>query len=311
MSDLRVRIILNPNAAGGRAAKKLPEIVATFERFDIRHDLALTQGPGDATRLAQKAFHDNIDLIAVVGGDGTLNEVSQAYIDERGVPCDGPELALIPIGTGGDFKRTCELSGELEQAVARIRNATTRLIDLPIMRLVSFDGKDIVRAFINVTSFGVGGVTDKLVNDTPKWMGGKAAFLIGSARALAQYRNARVQVFVDGATFVDCPVFNVAIANGKYFGGGMMIAPQADPSDGLLEVVSMGDLGIAQSLLLSSKIYKGQHVGLRDVKCTRGKRIEAIPRSDQPPVLIDMDGETPGKLPVSIELAPRHVRLRA
>jgi len=310
MSETRVRLILNPRAGSGAAARRLPLILQTMRKFDLRFEVARTTGPGDATRLARAAFEDGVDVVAVVGGDGTLNEVVQAWLGEDGEPRGGPELAIIPVGTGGDFKRTIGLSGDVDEAVRRLRTGHIRAIDIGVMRLVDFQGTDVTRAFLNITSFGIGGVTDKLVNETPKWLGGKVSFFIGSARALLRYRNASVRVEVDGNVFVDGPVFNVAMANGRYFGGGMMIAPHADPSDGLLDVVCLGDMKRRESLALSSKIYHGGHIGGPKVSTVRGKTIVARPAPGEPDVLLDMDGETPGKLPIDVRVAPGLVRVR-
>jgi diacylglycerol kinase (ATP) len=311
MAEPRVRLIINPHAGSGAARRRLPEIVRAMQGCGLVYEIASTSAPGDATRIARASFDDGIDVIAVVGGDGTLNEVMQAFVTKDGVGKPGPDLAVLPVGTGGDFKRTLGLSGSIEEAVGRLANAQPRRVDLGIMELIGPDDAREVRAFVNITSFGMGGVTDRLVNEAPKWMGGKAAFFIGTARAMVSYRNAHVRVRVDGATFHDGPAFNVAVANGRYFGGGMMIAPEADLSDGVFDVVALGDMGKVQALSLSTKIYKGLHIGTPKVSHTRGKVIEAEPHNKSDQVLIDMDGETPGKLPIRITIAPGLLRVRA
>jgi len=115
---------------------------------------------------------------------------------------------------------------------------------------------------------------------------------------------------VDGKTHIEGPIFNVAIANGRYFGGGMQVAPEADPQDGLFDVVTLYDLGRLEALGLASKIYKGTHIGTPGVFTTRGRLVEAEPLRPEEPVLIDMDGETPGRLPLRIEVAPGALRFR-
>lgn len=310
MAEPRVRLVFNPRAGAGAALRRLPELVDAMNDLDLPFEIAKTCGPGDATTIARRSFDDGIDLLAVVGGDGTLNEVVQAYIDDRGDAIRGPDLALVPIGTGGDTKRTLGLSGDLRSNVRRLRYGSARPYDLASMKLVDFDGRTTVKAFVNITSFGVGGITDKLVNETPKWLGGRASFFIGSARAMLQYRNEHVRVVVDDELFHDGPVFNVAMANGRYFGGGMMIAPGADPSDGSLDVVCLGDMARLEALALSRKIYKGTHVSVDKVTTTRGSIVEAVARSASQNVLLDMDGETPGKLPITVRLLPGALQVR-
>jgi diacylglycerol kinase family enzyme len=182
---------------------------------------------------------------------------------------------------------------------------------LGLLSVTSHDGQTVRRAFANITSFGIGGLTDRIVNSSPKWMGGKAAFFTGTLRAMLVYKNAPVRVRVDGKVWLETPIFNVALANGRFFGGGMMIAPDADPADGWLDVVALHDRSKLESALLAQHIYKGTHLGQRGVSVTRGKVIEAEPLAASTEVLVDMDGETPGRLPLRAELAPGALRLRA
>src|SRR5262245_12208128 len=118
----RVRVILNPMAAGGAALHKVRDVEDALHRYELAHEIVLTRTRGHAAELARAARSDGADVIAIVGGDGTLNEVVQAYLGPDGEPVSGPDLALIPSGTGGDFKRTFGMSGAIDEAVARIRH---------------------------------------------------------------------------------------------------------------------------------------------------------------------------------------------
>ncbi|HKY40230.1 MAG TPA: YegS/Rv2252/BmrU family lipid kinase [Polyangiaceae bacterium] len=307
---MHLRVILNPTAASGGAARKKAGIVRALTVAGTAPEVVNTEGPGDAARLVREARRDGVECVVVVGGDGTLNDVSQGYLDEDGTVASGPDLALIPAGTGGDFRRTFGLSDSVEEAAARLLSATPRPLDLGILSVTSHEGATVRHAFINITSFGIGGLTDRIVNSSPKWMGGKAAFFLGTLRAMLVYKNAPVRVRVDGKVCLEAPVFNVALANGRYFGGGMMIAPDADPSDGLLDVVALHDLSRVQGIALAQHIYQGSHLGQPGVTVARGKRVEAEPLIASREVLVDMDGETPGRLPLSAELSPGALRLR-
>lgn len=311
MPTERVRVILNPRAAGGKALARLPEVESALSRAGFAHEIVLTQGPAHATQLARAAHADGVEIVAVMGGDGTLNEVAQAFLGPAGEVVAGPELALIPCGTGGDFKRTLGLSGSIDEAVAKIAHGDRRSLDLGVLRFEPHPGQSGVRAFVNVTSFGIGGQVDALVNAGPKWLGGKASFFVATLRAMAGYRNASVRVKIDGQAWYEGPAFNVAIANGRFFGGGMMIAPQADPSDGRFEVVCIGDLSKLEATGLSSRIYKGTHLTASGVKVSAGATIEAEPMHSWATVLLDIDGEQPGKLPVTATLAKGAVTFRA
>jgi YegS/Rv2252/BmrU family lipid kinase len=307
----RVLVIANPMSGGGATARRLPEIERALRRHGLPYQLACTTRPGHATELAAGARARGVDVVAAVGGDGTLNEVAQAWIDAEGRALDAPELAMIPSGSGGDFRKTIGLSLSIDEAVERIHAGATRAIDLGVLEMTDHDGHAVRRAFVNIASFGVGGLTDQIVNRAPKWMGGKAVFFGGTFLAMLKYRNANVRVRVDGAPFYEGPIFNVAIANGRFFGGGMMIAPQADPGDGVFEVVALGDLTKPEVIGLTNKIYAGTHLGETGISATRGKVVEAEPVHPWASVLMDVDGEAPGKLPLRATLLPGAITFRA
>ena len=307
---MKLRVISNPSAGSGSAIRRLPALKQLLEGRGIQAEFAESRRPGDATRLVHEARADGVECLAVMGGDGTLNEVSQGYLDPQGQPLAGPDLALIPSGTGGDFRKTFALGSTLEDAVERLATAQPRPLDLGLLEITAHSGEPIRRAFLNITSFGLGGLTDRLVNAGPKWIGGRAAFFVGSLRALIGYANAPVRLRVDGETLLEAPIVNVAVANGQYFGGGMKIAPDALPNDGLFDVIAMHDLTRAQGIALAPRLYQGTHIGQPGVRFARGAVIEAeslVPRAE---VLIDMDGETPGRLPLVARIAPGALKIR-
>jgi YegS/Rv2252/BmrU family lipid kinase len=308
---VRVALIVNPAAGGGAGRRRMPRLVRALARVGSRPEVLETRAPGDAARLVDQCRRRGVDLIAVAGGDGTLNEVSQAYIDRDGQPVSGPPIAVLPVGTGGDFRRTLGLDGDLDAAVDRLVTSDPRPFDLGVLRLTTLDGAAAVRAFLNIASFGLGGLTDRLVNAGPRWLGGRATFYLAAVRALAAYRNAPVRVRVDGTPWLESPIVNVMIANGRFFGGGMRIAPLADPADGLFDVVAIGDRSRLQTLALTPAVYAGTHLGRAKVTTTRGTSIEAWPASPDHEVLVDMDGETPGRLPLTARIAPGALWIRA
>lgn len=307
---MKLGVIVNPSAGSGSARRRLPEIQAALQRAGLEAQVFETKGPGHARALLDQAREMGLPCVAVVGGDGTLNEVAQAYLSPAGEPLPGPDLALIPSGTGGDFRRTFELGTSTEEAVTRLAKSPPRPVDLGIVELTAPDGQRVFRAFLNITSFGLGGLTDRLVDRSPKFLGGKASFFIGAFRGILAYRNAPVRVRIDGQVRLEAPILNVALANGKYFGGGMKVAPDADPSDGLLDVVAMYDLTRVQGIALAQHIYRGSHVGRPGVSVARGAVVEAEPLVPGAEVLIDLDGETPGRLPLRARLAKGAVKIR-
>jgi YegS/Rv2252/BmrU family lipid kinase len=306
---MKIRVIVNPKAGAGSAGRRAPAVERAFGAHGETCEIVYTRAASDAVRLAREARADGVELLAVMGGDGTMNEVSRAYVDESGVPLEGPQLGVIPAGTGGDFRKSFGVEGSLEAAVARMLESPVRPLDLGILEAVGDDGGPVLTTFVNIASFGVSGRIDRIVNESPKWMGGRLAFFVGTLRGLSTYRNAPVSVRVDGELWYEGRVVVVAIANGRFFGGGMHIAPRADPCDGLFDVVVMGDVPFAESLRLTPRVYKGTHLEQPRIQSTRASVVEADGLG-QTPVFIDADGETPGKLPLRARIAKGALRIR-
>lgn len=308
---MRVSVVVNPRAGAGSAARQLPGLRRGLQSLGIPHEILETRRRGEATALACRAIENGCTLLAVVGGDGTLNEVSQAYVEADGSPRSGPPLALIPCGTGGDFPRSCNfgqsgLAGGLE----RLATGRQRPLDLGVVTLHDIRGQVVHRAFLNVASVGISGDVDERVERGPKWLGGKAAFLIGTVGAALVYRNVPLAIDIDGAPWHEGPVLLAAIANGQFLGGGMHIAPGAELADGLLDVVCVGDLSRARFLSLFPRVYRGAHIGLDGVSAGRGRNVTVRALGDGKPVLVDVDGETPGYLPLSARIFPGALQLQ-
>jgi YegS/Rv2252/BmrU family lipid kinase len=308
LTKLRRVAIVNPNSANGKTGKIWPDVEARLRGRLGAFDTWMTKEPRHATRLCRQALLEGYDEVLSVGGDGTNNEVVNGFFD-KGEPIK-PEaiLCVVPSGTGGDFRKTLGLAKAPDEVLVMIERGQIVDADVGYLRCQGFDGEDFETCFINITSFGIGGVVDEAVNRTTKAFGGKASFMIGSMRAFASYSSQPMRVEVDGELVHDGPVFNAAVCNGQYHGGGMWVAPMADPCDGLLDLVIVGDISTLGFMALSRKIYDGTHLKHKKVTHFRGKHIRATTSGD---ALVDMDGETPGRLPIELGLYPASIRLRS
>jgi YegS/Rv2252/BmrU family lipid kinase len=307
---MRISVVVNPRAGSGNAARHLPELRRKLEALAVPFEILETQRRGHATSLAASAIERGSTLIAVVGGDGTLNEVSQAFIDPQGAPVPGPPISLIPCGTGGDFPKSCSFTRrDLAGHVERLTRGTARPLDLGVVTLHDTRGQPRHRAFLNIASVGISGDVDERVERGPKWLGGKAAFLIGTVGAALSYENVPVAIEIDGRPWHRGPMLITAIANGRFLGGGMHIAPNADYADGLLDVVCVGDLSRGTFLRLFPSVYKGEHLGLDAVRTERGRSVVIQALDERRQVLVDVDGETPGYLPLTARIFPGALEL--
>ncbi len=304
MSAPRTVVVVNPNSQGGKLGKRWPEVAETLQRAFPFEDVK-TSGVGDATRLTREALASGAERIVAIGGDGTVNEVVNGFFEDGKPIAPDATFALIPYGTGGDFRRTLGVANDVQEAAKVIAMGKRKKIDVGKLTFVANSGGQAVRMFANITSFGLSGVVDRLVNDSKKRLGGKMAFAWASIRATFQYTNQRVQLVFDGSERVEATIYNVAVANGKFFGGGMKIAPNAELDDGMFDVVALGDMGLGEALKLSRKIYDGAHLSMDKVTSRRARTVYAEPIDSSAVVELDVDGEAPGKLPAQFEIVPQ------
>ncbi len=194
-------------------------------------------------------------------------------------------------------------------AVQQLATATAKPVDLGRVKFTAPDGSPGVRLFINIAAFGVAGWVDHYVNRTTKAFGGGLSFAVGTIRATLRYSNTEVSITVDDQPARRGPIYNVAVANGRFFGGGMMIAPHAELGDGQFDLVVMGDISFGDLLLRGLDVYSGKHLTNPKVSVTRGKvvRVEPEAGGDVP---LSADGEQLGRLPAQFEIMAQAIKLR-
>jgi len=285
--------VVNPHSANGATRRLFLDAEPLIRSALPAMRYAFTTAPMHAAELAERAALDGADVVVAVGGDGTLNEVVGGLL-ASGRTAE-TSLAMLPSGTGGDFRRVAGFPREPEKIARYLAEAERRAIDWGMLEFVDPNGRERQRPFLNIASLGISGVVDKFVNSTSKALGGRVSFLAGTVRGMLSYRNVPIRVTVDGQLFFDGPTNLVAIANGQYFGGGMRVAPDAKLDDGQFDVVVFEDLTKLEFLALASVIYDGRHLGRPKVRVTRGTMVQVEAVGD---ALIDLDGEQVGRAPV-------------
>ena len=306
MTSKRIAFIVNPHAAAGSAGKSWLAIKSLARDRLGSFTAHFTNGPGDAIRLTRQALSQGAEVIVCVGGDGTLNEVVNGLMGEDRPIRPEAMLGFIPCSTGCDLVKTVHIYRELDRALDIIKKAHTHVLDLGRIRYQDSRGQPSYRYFHNVTSFGLGGEVDERVNRTTKAFGGFLSFLWAMVISLLKYDKKRIHLKVDDSFDGEVTIWNVAVANGQYHGGGMWVAPGARVDDGLFHVTVVGNLTLPEVFWNIPKLYNGKIYQVAQVSSFVGKRVEAS--SDQR-VLLDVDGEQIGALPVVIEMVPRAVHL--
>ncbi|NBD09537.1 MULTISPECIES: diacylglycerol kinase family protein [Corallococcus] len=305
---MKTFLVVNPRSANGQTGKRWVEISAQVGRVLGEFGHGFTSGGMDAARLARQAIEDGYECIVAVGGDGTLNEVTNGFFRDGQVINPQATLGLLPRGTGGDFRRTFGWDLELTSALERLRTEKTEPFDVGRLEFIDNDGNPATRFFANIASFGVSAVVAREVNQGSKALGGNLSFMWGTVKGLMKYTEQQVRLTVDGGAPETVSVTAVAVANGRYFGSGMFVAPDALTHDGLFDVTLWSNYGLSDFVLKSKGVYNGDHVNWKGTRRLRCRTLHA--ESETGDVFLDVDGETPGRLPCTMTLLPGAIRLK-
>jgi YegS/Rv2252/BmrU family lipid kinase len=260
----------------------------------LRGEEVLSEFPG---HLGQAAREAGDSLLVVVGGDGTVNEVA------NGVAGTDAEIAVLPCGTGQDFGRTHGVPSRFDDAVHVALGGELRTIDLGRVEL----DEGISRVFANVGSAGMSGAVARRANAMTKALGGRTTFFYALTREFLAWQNTNVLVELDGGVRREGAMHDVIVANGRYHGGGMKLAPDARQDDGVFDVVTIGDVNKLDFLTTAPKLYSGRYLSHPKVELLRSPFV-AI--SSAEPLPLEVDGEPIGTTPARFELVPAALRLR-
>ena len=312
-----ILLILNPVAGRGRSLKMYRRLEQFLQKLPARLTMVCTERPVHAFELARTAARSGRGgLIVAMGGDGTVNEVinglmSVAY-DER------PALGILPTGRGADFSkaRGVRLPTDLREAARTLVGSHEVRLDVG---RATFEPGDYAglepaegracRYFLNVASLGFDAAVTEEANRPPVGWRRVSSYYSSIFVTLRTYTNRRVTYRLDGQTHTG--VFNSVIAaNGNYYGGGMRIAPGADPRDGQFEIVLLGDVNRVEILAVAPLLYPGWHRFHPKANLLSGQRLEIEPDQTDKRLPIQLDGEMVGQAPASFEIVPGALRLK-
>ena len=241
---------------------------------------------------------------------------------ENGAPVNAEAaFSFAMSGSGGDFRKTFDASGnaagsasgDVLQAIAALKTATPRPLDIGRVTFIDDSGATVTRHFVNIASFGLSGDVVARVNRAriAKWFGGPFAFKWHSTMAALRFKPWRVRLVVDDVYDETQAISVAAIANGRYFGGGMKVAPDADTADGAFDVVVIAETKARAMIARMNDIYTGKHIEHPNVRVVRGRRVTATPADGQAaPVFAERDGEGGMRLPATFEIVPAALTLR-
>jgi diacylglycerol kinase (ATP) len=297
---LNVALVVNPAAGRGRVGRELPVLLERLAGSDVHATVLESQWPGHSLELSRSASADGFDVVVAVGGDGTVNEVVNGLVAED-VAVGDAALGVVAAGSGADFARTFELPKHTDDVRP---GAFTARRPIDVGKIVC-DGPTgrVTRYFVNVAEAGLGAAVVGRAERLPRRLG-RSRYLIAFWPTLARFSPCTIRVSSSGAS-IDQAAHNVVVANGRYFGGGMLISPHSDPSDGELDVqVSIGPK--RQAFTLIPKIYRGSH--LPDARILQMAGVSISVDADRP-LTVEADGELVGHTPATFTALPGLVTL--
>jgi len=299
--------VVNPRAGGGVTASRLRAIEAAAHEVFGACDCVTTNAPDHATALTRQAVADGVELVVAVGGDGTANEVVNGLVSHGENHAPGVVFGLVNAGTGGDLVKTLGVPAGLREAMTFLRDAVPRPTDVLDVKLTGNDGAPLRRACINVAGFGMQGEVVRRANAGSKRFGGRATFLGATLRTVLDYRPTPVRLSWTDADGVEDSwegaLSSAFVANGHYCGGGMWVGRGGSIRDGLVDVTVLPSLPLIRLALGVPRLFTGTIAQVPGVHSRRVQHLVALSRSESK-VLVDLDGEQAGVLPVEIEVMP-------
>jgi diacylglycerol kinase (ATP) len=263
----------------------------------------------NAVVLTSEVIAKGTDYLIAVGGDGTVNEIVNAYL-KSGTNKEIP-IGIIPVGRGNDFVKSIGINKDLNNLFQAIENNRTKSVDVGWITflgedpLIDLNQKPIGRYFVNIADIGIGGLATQMVRTSPKFLWPNLTYALAIIKSLAIYRAQKVKI-TDSEWTYEGSVMSVCMANGKYFGSGLCIAPEAEISDGVAEIVIIGNVGIWDYLKKVSLLKKGRKINHPEIfykestSCTIESNI---------PMPIDIDGEFVGYTPLKMEMIQNRIKI--
>src|SRR3984893_12493514 len=281
-------VILNPRAGKAQDIEAIRKELAQLQPAVVH----TTKKAGDAAVFAGKAVRAKCKYLIAAGVDGTLNEVINGvarHVNEV-------RVGLLPLGTGNDFARSLKLPTTIAENIAILRAGKKRQVDLVRVR------SDRIVYFVNVSAGGFSGLVDEKLTPEIKRTWGPLAYVRSAAAALPDLHAYRTTIVLDGTERFSIDLYNVIIANGRFVAAGLPIAPNADPSDGLLDLVLIPNLPKPDMALLATQMVLGKHLSSNALIFRRAKKISVRSR---PGMWFNVDGEAVGNEPAVFQVVPR------
>jgi diacylglycerol kinase (ATP) len=307
MNRLKTQVIVNPESNQGRTGRRWADIKEVLRSFIKEFRCEFTKRPLQAIEIARSSIKEGNELIIGVGGDGTINEIANGFFENRRLINPASRLGILPSGTGSDLTKSLRIPARWKEAIKVITQASAVRIDVGRTTFRNHAGHLSERYFLNVADFGLGGEVVRRVNEQ-RLARKTSSYLRCLVSAMVNYTSRRVRITVDGRELATEEYLIGAVANGRIFGKGMKVAPQARLDDGLFDIVLVKSMKFIEFCRHGWKVFRGTHLSHPKISLIRGEKIEAMSDEDEN-VLLELDGEQLGKLPAAFEMVPKRLSI--
>lgn len=298
-------VLVNPNAGVGKGSKDWKRISMLLDDAGFDYLSVFTGKPLHAMQLTIEKIKEGYRKIIVVGGDGTMNEVVNGLFKQNTTFADEITLGMISVGTGNDWGRTFKIPMDYKKAIEVIKKEKTMLQDAGLVKYFN-QGCDKTRFFINMAGLGFDGLVAQKTNaDKVKGSSGPLGYLKNLASSLMFYKSSNISMIVDGREIKE-KVFSMSIGIGQYNGGGMRQAPTAVPDDGNFVLVLIKDMSKLSVVANVRRLYDGTISQHKRVETLTAKVIKV---DSDPPVLLEIDGESMGLSPFEFRIIPKSIKV--
>ncbi len=288
--DALVVFIVNPVAGNGLAARAWARISDDLTAAGARFETLWTEKPKDGIAKARTALGMGATRVVSVGGDGTIHEIANVLFGRDA------ELGIVPLGRGNDFARTVGIPADPREAARLALEGPSRPIDL---------GQANGEVFINVAGLGFDAEVAAEANRLGMIVNGTVTYFASVFTTLRRYSCQDVTISIDGKSW-DQRILLLAVGNGKYYGGGMKITPDAVVDDGLLDIVIAGDMTRLETIMVLPKVYSGAHIHHPKASTYRGKEVTVTSSTS---LNVHAEGEIISKTPVTFKVLAGALRL--
>ena len=306
---LKTQVIVNPESNKGKTRKRWNQIREALKSFLKEFKCEFTEKPLQAIEISRVALKEGTELIVGVGGDGTMNEIANGFYENRKIINPEAALGIVPSGTGCDFTKSLNIPLGLKNALEVITQAPSSLIDIGRVRFMGNSGEAQERFFLNVSDFGIGGDVVRKVNEN-RMKRRTSSYLKCLISTFLSYKNKRLKIKIDDEELPVDEYLIGTISNGRIFGKGMKIAPEAKLDDGLFDVVLVKGMKVFEFFRHGWRLYTGTHLSHPKISLIRGTKVEAMADDKDNDVLIEVDGEQLGKLPATFEIIPGSILVK-